>query len=50
MLAVAFESFVNLFALLAVAFFFVFEARKQVTSGPALPGKLTDCTAQDLAC
>ncbi len=23
--------------------------RKQVTSGPALPGKLTDCTAQDLA-
>ena len=22
--------------------------RKQVTSGPALPGKLTDCTAQDL--
>ncbi len=23
--------------------------RKQVTSGPALPGKLTDCTGQDLA-
>ena len=23
--------------------------RKQVTSGPALPGKLTDCAAQDLA-
>lgn len=23
--------------------------RKQVTSGPALPGKLADCTAQDLA-
>ena len=23
--------------------------RKQVTAGPALPGKLTDCTAQDLA-
>jgi topoisomerase-4 subunit B len=23
--------------------------RKQVTSGPALPGKLTDCTAQDAA-
>ena len=23
--------------------------RKQVTSGPALPGKLTDCTAQDSA-
>lgn len=24
--------------------------RKKITSGPALPGKLADCTSQDLAC